>query len=73
VVDDFRCAIEAKASGTITDQHLEGLRELQKDHPEVEQRIVVSLEMRPSKTTDGISILPARDFALALARGELFA
>ncbi len=72
VVDDMRIAIEAKASPKITSHHLKGLRQLQKDHPGIERRIVVCLEDRPRKTSDGIEILPAASFSRELWGGAFF-
>jgi uncharacterized protein len=71
IVDDFRVAIETKASAKVTDQHLRGLRQLVLDHPETKARFVVSLETRRRVTDDGIVILPAKTFAAELAAGKL--
>jgi predicted AAA+ superfamily ATPase len=62
VVDDFRLALEAKATRRVHADHLKGLRELATDH-RVRRRIVVSLDDRPRRTDDGIDVLPARSFA----------
>lgn len=71
VVDDMRVAVEAKATRTITDRHLKGLRELSRDHPNVASRVVVCLEARPRMTSDGVLILPARDFVERLWSDDL--
>jgi predicted AAA+ superfamily ATPase len=71
IVDDLAVAIEAKAAGRITSDHLKGLRELVTDHPETGQRVVVCLEARPRLTEDGILILPAAEFAARLWSGRL--
>ena len=71
IVNDMAVAIEAKATATVTDQHLKGLRELAKDHPEVRQRVVVSLELRARRTDDGILVLSAAEFVEKL--DEFFA
>ncbi len=71
VIGDMHMAIEAKASATITRNHLKGLRALSAEHPQVQRRIVVSLERRPLHTPDGIDILPAQDFAAQLWQGAL--
>lgn len=65
-------ALEAKASGRITADHLKGLRALAQDHPRVKQRIVVCPEPRARRTEDGITILPATDFVQRLGAGEIF-
>ena len=67
----MQVAIEAKASGRITRDHLKGLRSLVEDHPGVGRRIVASLESRPRRTEDGIDILPAEVFVHRLWEGEL--
>ena len=64
-------AIEAKATGKVSLQHLKGLRELIKDHPEVRQRVVASLEAKERVTEDGISILPYGQFISQLWKGEI--
>ncbi|MEX2542010.1 MAG: DUF4143 domain-containing protein [Trueperaceae bacterium] len=71
IVNDMQVAIEAKATAKVVDHHLKGLRELFKDYPNVAQRVVVSLEPKTRKTTDGILILSPPDFAHKLGTGEL--
>jgi predicted AAA+ superfamily ATPase len=71
VIDDLRCAIEAKATARIHADHLRGLRELHRDQPRVGRRIVVSLEARSRRTEDGIDVLPAAVFARDLWSGTL--
>jgi len=71
IVDDLRCAIESKASPSIKDAHLKGLRELVKDHPETRRRIVVCLEPESRRTADGIEILGVRDFLDSLWSGGI--
>ena len=73
IINDMEVAIEAKAAAKVRDHHLKGLRELAKDHPDVGQRIVVCLEPRSRKTSDGILILPPNEFVQRLASGELIA
>lgn len=72
ILGDMQVAVEAKSSARITSDHLRGLRELVKDHPQVERRIVVSSEKRARRTDDGIEILPFQTFAKQLWAGELF-
>ena len=40
-----------------------GLRSVIRDHPAIERRVIVCLEPRARRTSDGIDILPAHDFA----------
>jgi len=71
IVGDMEIAIEAKSGSRITSDHLRGVREIVKDHPEVKRRILVSLEERPRKTEDGIEILPYSTFIRSLWSGNL--
>ena len=66
ILGDMRLAVEAKASPRITRDHLKGLRTLKEEYPDVQRRIVVSLEPRRRRTDDGIDILPATTFAQRL-------
>ena len=72
VVNDMAVAIEAKSSRTISSHHLKGLRQIVVDHPKIERRIVVCLEDRPRKTSDGIEIMPYGDFIQSLWSGGIF-
>ncbi|MYK69557.1 MAG: ATP-binding protein [Gammaproteobacteria bacterium] len=71
VLGDMRLAIEAKASVRVASHHLRGLRTLAEEHPGVARRIVVCLEPRARRTSGGIDILPATDFARRLWQGDL--
>lgn len=72
IVGHMKCGFEAKASARINADHLKGLRELKKDHEEIENRYVVSMEEISRITEDGIQILSYRDFAENLWFGKLF-
>jgi predicted AAA+ superfamily ATPase len=65
-------AIEAKATGKVTKDHLKGLREIAIDQPQISKRFVVCLETKPRITEDGIKILPAHAFVKLLEEGEIF-
>ena len=71
IAGDMILAIEAKASARVTSDHLRGLREIIKDHPKLQRRVLVSLEERPRKTEDGIEILPHSLFAELLWSDKL--
>jgi len=71
IVKNMALAVEAKATAKVTDHHLKGLRELAVEHPEVEQRVVVSLEKTTRLTADGILILPAAEFVGRLGAGDI--
>lgn len=66
VVGDMQLAVEAKASRNIGSRHLRGLRSISRDHPGIPRRVIVCLEPRVRRTSDGIDILPAEDFARRL-------
>lgn len=62
IINSMSVAIEAKASKSIKNSHLKGLREIIKDHPNIKQRIIVCLEEKERLTDDGILILPYARF-----------
>lgn len=64
-------AIEAKASSPIQSDHLKGLRELKNDYPEIQRRVVISMETASRLTEDGIEILSYQDFIRDLWSGQL--
>jgi predicted AAA+ superfamily ATPase len=72
VVGHMKAAFEVKASDQIHGDHLKGLREIAKDHPEARARHVVSLERHARRTDDGITILGVADFCRRLWSGGLF-
>ena len=72
IINSMDVAIEAKASGRITRDHLKGLRQVQVDHPDVGRRIVVCLENKPRVTPDGIEVLPFAEFSKRLWGGDIF-
>ncbi len=72
VLDDLSLAIEVKATRMANADHLRGLRELARDQ-RVARRLLVSLDVRPRRTEDGIEILPAVEFARRLWGGDLIA
>ena len=73
ILGDMKIAIEAKASPKITNRHLKGLRELKKDHPEVQRRYLVCSETQSYMTQDRIEVLSETDFVSRLWGGELTA
>ncbi len=66
IIEEIKLAIEAKATTKISQQHLKGLRELKKEHPNIKNRIIVCLETKERLTEDGILILPYKKFILKL-------
>jgi uncharacterized protein len=71
VVGDMELAVEAKGSERVRSHHLKGLRQLKIDHPEVQRRIIVSLDPSLLTTDDGIEQMPYDHFARALWSGAL--
>jgi predicted AAA+ superfamily ATPase len=63
-------AIEAKSGANIGPSDLKGLRAL-KEERRLKRAIVVSHEMNPRKTEDGIEILPIANFLDELWAGEI--
>lgn len=61
LLDDLSLALEVKASATVADHHLRGLRQLAIDQPDVDRRVIVCLERRRRVTHDGILIVPAQE------------
>ncbi len=72
IVNHLDAAVEAKATPRVHRDHLKGLRELERDHPGVGRRLVVSLDPVPRRTEDGIDILPAARFVEELWAGAVF-
>lgn len=72
VVNDLECAIECKSSNSVRTHHLNGLRELAREHPGVGKRIVVCREPKSRTTSDGISVLSVEEFLHELWSGGLF-
>ena len=55
-----------------TENYGKALRNIIVDHPGIERRIVVCRESRPRKTSEGIEIMPAEEFAKRLWDGDIF-
>ena len=70
VVGDMRLAVEATASPNIGSRPLKGLRSIIRDHSSIQRRVVVSLEPRARRTSDGIDVLPAERFVAQLWDGR---
>lgn len=72
IVNDLQVAVEAKASGRVTADHLKGLRHLAEEYSTTRRRILICLEEKKRRTEDGIEILPARAFVESLWGGKIF-
>lgn len=71
ILGDMEVAIEAKARSNIREDHLKGLRLVKEDYREIKRRIVVSLERASRVTSDGIEILPVKEFLNQLWSGAI--
>lgn len=56
-----RIAIDVKGSETVDDRRLAGMRALAEE-VRLDRKIVVSSELEPRRTSDGIEILPVNHF-----------
>jgi uncharacterized protein len=72
LVNHIDCAIECKSSSSIRGIHLKGLRELQKEHPEVKRRLIVSMDEKNRVSHDGIEIINYSEFIRRLWSGDFF-
>jgi predicted AAA+ superfamily ATPase len=72
VVGDAEVAIEAKASETVTSDHLRGLRAWREEHRSSRCMLVCRVP-RARVTEDGIEVLPIATFLRRLWAGELHA
>ena len=71
VINQMQVVIETKAKEQITDKDLKGLREIIKDHPDINKRYLVSMSKDVRKTQDGIIIIPYSEFIKLLWSGNL--
>jgi len=72
IIGDMKIAIEAKAREDIHSDHLKGLREIIKDYPQIQSRIIISLTKKARKTEDGIWIFPYQEFLEKLWKEDFF-
>lgn len=72
LINHIDCAIECKSSSNINADHLKGLRELKKEHPDVRRRLVVSMDEKNRISSDGIEIINYKEFIRRLWGGDLF-
>lgn len=64
-------AVEIKATSLVQDKHLKGLRAL-KEEKIFKKHIVVSQDLKPRKTEDGVEILPWQLYLQRLWGGDFF-
>jgi predicted AAA+ superfamily ATPase len=57
VLGDHEVAVEVKSASMVRNKHLKGIRAFKEEY-KARQYIVVSMDPKPRKTTDGIDILP---------------
>ena len=72
LINHIDCAIESKSSTKIKPQHLKGLRELKKEHPEVKKMLIVSMDKHDRRTADDIDIIHYKTFLAQLWQGLFF-
>jgi predicted AAA+ superfamily ATPase len=72
IINQLECAIEAKSSARIREDHLKGLRELTAEYPETARRLVVCREPGSRRTPDGIEIHGVESFIGKLWSGDFF-
>ncbi len=70
VVNRAEIGIDVKSSSQTSDRHLAGLRELRRDQ-RTPRLFLVCLESRARRTTDGIDIVPVREFLSRLWAGDI--
>ena len=61
ILNNGQIVLEVKATRTAQTHHLRGLRAFREDY-RPERCILISLDPRPRKTSEGIEILPVREF-----------
>lgn len=71
VMGDALVALEVKAAARVDHHDLKGLRQFKNEYPEVQRRILVSLDPMPRRTEDGVELLPVGDFLARLWNGEI--
>ncbi|MBT9584165.1 ATP-binding protein [bacterium] len=71
VIGDAQSAIEVKAAMRVDHHDLKGLRQFKTEYPEVQRRILVSLDPIARRTEDGVELLPVGDFLAELWKGEV--
>ncbi len=70
IVGNMELAIEFKATPSVDNRHLKGLKAL-KDDQKVDRLIIVSLDKKTRITQDGIEIFPWRTFCEKLWQGKI--
>jgi predicted AAA+ superfamily ATPase len=71
VLGDHEIAIEVKSASMVGNRHLKGTRAFKEEYA-ARNYIVVSMDPKPRKTTDGIDILPWNIFLDRLWEGRIF-
>jgi len=71
ILNHMEAALEIKSTDQVKSNHLKGLIELEKDHPDVKQRIVISLDPKTRSSSEGIRIMFYKDFLKELWEGKI--
>lgn len=72
VVNDLELVLEVKGTSFVRDDHLKGLRSIKDEYKNIKKRVIVSCDQNPRETSDGILILPYKDFVQSLWSGDFF-
>ncbi|MBI9082081.1 MAG: ATP-binding protein [Desulfobacterales bacterium] len=70
ILGDHEIAVEVKSTETALDTHLKGIRRFLEEHT-VRSSLLISFDINPRRTQDGIEILPWRAFLSRLWNGEI--
>lgn len=70
VLGDHELAIEVKSAAMVGNRHLKGMRAFKEEYA-ARRYIVVSMDPKPRKTSDGIDILPWKSFLDKLWKGDI--
>jgi predicted AAA+ superfamily ATPase len=71
ILGDMEVAIEVKGTDRVRKDHLEGLRAITQDHPNIKSRYLICCEAKKRVTEDGIIIINALEFLDLLWSGEI--
>ena len=71
ILGDMEVALEVKGTDRVRKDHLEGLRTIIEDHPNIRSRFLVCCETKKRVTEDGIVIINAIEFLDMLWAGQI--
>lgn len=71
ILGDMEVAIEFKGTDRVRKDHLNGLRSIIEDHPNIKNRYLICCEVKKRVTEDGIIIVNALEFLDMLWTGQI--